>query len=459
MPFDPMIAATRFGTGLSPVIEPPWDVPQMLTILAGPDETADRLPISGFAQTVPSLKMFSDSNAARRTAETAAARAEADARTGAMRRDMNAVHRHNLSAVLARGVVAKDGLRERLTMFWADHFTVKSRNFAQRHLVTPYVEDAIRPHVTGRFGDMVMAVVTHPMMLLYLEQTRSVGPNSEMGQRLGRGLNENLARELLELHLVGVNGGYTQDDVTELAELLTGLNWQPRHDAAVYDPKRAEPGAEVVMGRRYSADADMSSIAAALNDIASRPRAARHVAQKLAVHFVSDTPDPDHVTAMARAFVDSGGDLMAVVGAMLNHPAAWVTQRQKVRRPDLFMTAALRALGTRADRIMALEMRDMTRHVTSPLALMGQPAESPGGPDGWSESAAAWITPQGLAARISWALQSPAVFVDTLPDPRDFVRTAIGPAAPAEVIFAATSAESLSDGIGIVLTSPAFQRI
>ena len=458
MSFDPTLAATRFGIGLSPVVEPIWDPADMLEQLAGTDTVADRLPIPGFAATVPSVLHLVQGNAAWRdalgTAQEDAARQMVRQNT----RDQLAVQQRNTLTTLARAVVSPDGLRERLTLFWADHFTVIARGGPYRHMVAPYIADAIRPHVAGRFGDMVKAVVTHPMMLTYLEQSRSLGPNSRAGQQNGRGLNENLGRELLELHLVGAQGGYDQTDVTEMAELLTGLTYAPT-EGVTYKANRAEPGAEVVMGRRYGAEASLATVEAALDDLARRPETAAHVAHKLAVHFVSDTPDPDLVAALRQSFLDTGGDLLAVTATLLDHPAAWAPQRVKVRQPFVFVAASLRALGVRADRITSLSQRDFTRHFAKPLALMGQPWERPIGPDGWAETAGTWITPQALAGRITWAMTSPAAFVDALPDPRAFVATAVGPVAPAELTFAAAAAESLSDGIGLVLTSPAFQRI
>ena len=458
MTFDPLIAATRFGTGLSPVVEPIWDRDEMLTRLAGPDLMAERLPILGFAATTPSITRILDGNRARRMAQ---GKAQEDAALQALRlinQDQAAVMRHNTLSTLARAVVTQDGLRERLTLFWADHFTVIARAAPYKHLVTPYVADAIRPHVTGRFSEMVKAVVLHPIMLNYLEQSRSIGPNSPQGLKTGRGLNENLGRELLELHLVGIHGGYSQADVTQMAELLTGLTFAPT-TGVVYKDAFAEPGAEVVMGRRYGAEADLRTITAALEDLAQRPETASHISRKLAVHFVADDPDPEMVSAMVLAFLDSGGDLLAVTAAMLAHPAAWAPARTKVRQPFHFMASALRALGARADRIMALDQKTFGKQVTQPLRRMGQPWENPVGPDGWPEEAAAWITPQGLAGRITWAMSSPKVFVDELPDPRSFVATAVGDAAPPDLIFAAGAAESLADGVGLVLTSPAFQRI
>jgi uncharacterized protein (DUF1800 family) len=458
MIFDPIIAATRFGTGLSPIIELPLDLESMLGNLRGPDEAADLMPIAGYDATTPTLEFILKVNKARREARGTDRQEETRQAARRTRRDQYDIFRHNTLVTMARCVTARDGLRERLTAFWADHFTVVARNANRRHLITPYIADAIRPNVSGRFADMVKAVVMHPSMLMYLEQTGSIGPSSPQGLKRGRGLNENLARELLELHLLGVNGGYDQTDVTQMAELLTGLNYRPAK-GVTYRAQQAEPGAEIVMGRRYSGNSALTTITSALEDLSIRPETAAHISHKLAVHFVSDTPDPDLVVSMTRAFLGSEGDLSAVTEAMLQHPAAWNPVRAKVRQPFTYIAASLRALGVRADRIMSLSNAETRRHLLKPLRLMGQPVQQPVGPDGWAEDPTAWITPQGLAGRISWAVASPSEFVDTLPDPRKFVQTAVGPTAPPELIFAADSAESLADGVALVLTSPAFQRI
>ncbi|MBS1304004.1 DUF1800 domain-containing protein [Loktanella sp. SALINAS62] len=456
--FDPIMAATRFGIGLSPHQSPPASVNQMLQRLTGRDDAAARFPISGMDDLTPSLGDFQDANAAKRAAGgTPREDATVDA-ARVIRRAMSTIHRTDHLATIARGVSAADGLRERLTHFWADHFTVKAKNFGTHYLIAPFVQDAIRPHVVGRFSDMLKAVTFHPAMLMYLDQVSSSGPNSVFGQRTGRGLNENLARELLELHLVGPHMDFSQTDVTELAELLTGLQYQGRSGFA-FRADRAEPGAEVVLGRRYSADATLRTIEAALEDLATRPEVARHIATKLAVHFVSDTPDPNLIATMESAFYDTGGDLAAVCESMLTHPLAWSPVRAKVRRPDIYMMAAWRALGITGEAIMTTPPKVYDDWIRKPMAIMAQPYLAPVGPDGWAEDPTDWITPQGLAGRINWAIGAPAVFSDPLPDPRDFVNDALGPRPPAEVVFAASAAETRADGIGIVLSAPAFQRI
>ncbi|WP_245820387.1 DUF1800 domain-containing protein [Flavimaricola marinus] len=440
--------------GLSTHAMPPESVERILQGLAGPDEMASAYPIPKYADVSPSFHELRD---LRRQMDDSEAASEAylDGR-----RQMNQLRQVNFAHTLARGAQTTDGFRERLTRFWADHFTVVSKNGLMPHLVTPYVEEAIRPNLSGSFATLLFAAVTHPMMVVYLDQARSVGPNSIAGQNNGRGLNENLAREILELHTLGVGGPYSQTDVRELAEALTGLSWTST-EGRVYRPRFAEPGSETLLGTTLSPDADIDTIAQALTVIAEHPATARHIATKLAVHFVSDAPDPDLVAAMEAAYLATSGRLLAVYEAMLKHPAAWAVTgpndrpMAKVMRSYDFIQSSLRALGVSVDQ---LPLGVVSRTLRVPLRVMGQDWERPNGPNGWPEEAEAWITPQGMAGRITWAMQVPSELVRVLPDPRDFVKTALGATIPDEVSFAARAAEDRAVGIGLILSSAAFQR-
>lgn len=464
MPFHPTLAAIRFGTGLSPLHDAPPSAAAMMDTLLGPDLVAQALPIALWSQTRPTLAHIRDLTKARdeaRKTDVPDIVEAAEARRRDAQQEMGAGIRLRLATTLARGVAAPDGFRERLLAFWASHFTVQAKGGQTRHLVTPFVEEAIRPHLTARFGDMLVAVVTHPMMLLYLDQTRSVGPNSQVGQRGRRGLNENLARELLELHTVGVDAGYVQKDVTQLAKLLAGLTFDAERGFS-YDPRYAEPGAETVMGMTFLPSATLETVTQALHQLALHPATARHVAKRIAVHFVSDDPDPALVAALEARFTATDGDLGQVCAALLDHPAAWVPTRTlsrgKVKTPVGFLQSALRALAVPVQTLLDLDQKDGRRFMLRPLQAMGQPWESPAGPDGWPEDAGAWITPTGMAERINWAMAVPRQLVETLPDPRDFVHVALGPEAPAEVVFAAGASETQREGIGVILASAAFQR-
>lgn len=453
MPYDPTLAEIRFGLGLSPNIAAPADSAAMLTGLLGPDSAAFAHPVPAYLAAHPSPGEFKEMIVARRTGGAAALRTYEAAQDS-----VRELMRSSFAAYLSRAIITPDGFRERLVSFWADHFTVRSKLAIMRHLVGPYVEEAIRPNITGRFADLLKAAVTHPMMLIYLDQVRSAGPGSMSARNGRRGLNENLAREVLELHTLGVGAPYVQADVRQLAELLTGLTFSPEK-GFTFRHQQAEPGAETVLGHQYggSGDAVLEDVYAVLDDLAAHPATAAHLARKIAVHFVSDTPDPGLVSALERAYLDTQGDLMAMYSTLLAHPASWEVEKAKVKPPFDFIRSALRALAVDPRQITSLSLRDLRRSYMAPMRVMGQPWETPTGPDGWPETAAAWITPQGMAGRISWAMDA-AKLVDPTPDPREFVNVALGNDTPDALQFAARAAESRVDGVGIILASPAFQR-
>ncbi|WP_296420645.1 DUF1800 domain-containing protein [Pseudooctadecabacter sp.] len=458
MTFDPILAAVRFGNGLSPDVTAPASVADMLTLLAGPDLAAAAYPIGLFDDIRPSQWDFRLVSSDIQAAETDADREAAMQRRADMRAASNELWARNTTMQLSRDVTTRDGMRERLVRFWADHFTAPPTNGAWRYHVYPMIEQRIRPHIAGRFSDMLRAAVMNPLLIQYLSQTQSIGPQSEVGQRTGRGLNENMAREVLELHTLGTGGGYSQTDVREFAELLTGLTYSARRGLS-YQTNKAEPGAEVVLGRSYGGgEASLDQVLQALDDLALHPDTARHLARKLAVHFIGPEVDADLVTGMAARYLDSGGALMALYEAMLDHPAAWGADLRRVKRPVDFVAASLRALAVAPAELNDWPYRTVARRIFRPLSAMGQTLHQPLGPDGWSEDDAAWITPQGMAGRITWAMQMPERMLDRLPDPRDFVFHALGPTPPEAVVFAAHAAETVPDGIGLVLASSAFQR-
>ncbi len=293
-------------------------------------------------------------------------------------------------------------------------------------------------------------------MLLYLDQDSSIGPNSKRGKNRGKGLNENLARELMELHTLGVGAGYSQTDVREMAELLTGLTYVGDKGFA-FDPSRVEPGADVVLGVSYDGKGT-EPILKALQDLSVRPETARHIAGKLAVHFVADEPDPALVEALEAAWLDSGGDLAVVVNTLLTHPGVWEAPAQKARQPFEFLVASFRALGVTGADLVAMQPKEFTNFVDARLKEMGQPWNAAPGPDGWPEEADAWINPQRLASRITFAMEVPGRLVDPLPEPPAFAARALGDRASEALVLAASRAESLREGVGLVLASPEFNR-
>ncbi len=458
MGFDPELAEIRFGTGLGPRFTPAPDIATMLERLQGPDLAARHFPIASFAEQIPDIIRFGELRKAGRRGDTGA-RAQADR----IKRGTRLRQAKWFAATLARWVDSPDGMRERLTRFWADHFTVAGKQTMTRPLVSTYVEDAIRPHVTGRFADMLRAAETHQMMLDYLDQFKSVGEGSRVARNdPAKGLNENLAREILELHTLGVDGPYDQSDVRQFANLLAGFT-HDRRGTVNYQVRRANPGPEVIMGKSYGGQKpQVEDVYEAFEDLATHPATARHLAQKLAVHFVADDPDPALVDHVAERFRATGGDLMLVYAALLEHPAAWAPERRKVKQPFDFVATSVKALGVSGRETARLKLKDLRQGFLVPMALMGETWQKPTGPDGLPEEASFWITPQGLAARIEWALTIPLALFERvpgdMPDPRDLVATALGNQADETVRFVAGAAETRWEGVGLVLSSPGFQR-
>ncbi|MBU2958161.1 DUF1800 domain-containing protein [Paracoccus sp. 1_MG-2023] len=452
IPYD-QLAAIRLGFGLSPRRRLPQDPSELLSEIAQStrpgDLTTDRVSAI--------LREGQDIRQKLRAGD-------ADAREPLQqhRRDATRTRLRAMRERFARGVDARAGFGERLAWFWADHFTVEGADVYQNLLCETFVDEAIRPHLNGRFADMMFAAETHPAMLRYLDQSRSVGPGSALAQRRpkkGFGLNENLAREMIELHSLGVGADYDQRDIEQLAELLAGLLYAPRRDR-VFFPARSEPGPETVLGVEYGADGQgrLQDIRAVIRDLSAHPATGAHLARKMAVHFVADDPPEALVARLQAAFVDGGGDLGAMNRVLAEAPELADHMRAKMRQPFDYIVAGLRGIGVTGKRVRNLNGR-MTRLVlTEPMALMGQPWVMAGGPDGWPEEGAAWGSPQGLAARINWSMQVPQLLLKELPDPRAFLPVALGDTASDALRWAVPKAESRVEGVGIVLASGDFNR-
>ncbi|MGJ8547129.1 MAG: DUF1800 domain-containing protein [Sulfitobacter sp.] len=459
MSFTPEFAERRFGYGLSPHVAAPLSSAAMLAGLSAPDVMAQRFPIEGFDAFRARMIEATELRKKRRKAGGTPAEEKLRKREKRLQARARKAKIEWFFATLNRRIHGTQNFRERLVYFWADHFTALGKGGVLRRATSPYVEDAIRPHIAGNFADLLKSAVTHPLMVHYLDQNRSVGPDSKRAIKANgtMGLNENLAREVLELHTLGVNGPYRQEDVQQLAKLLTGLTYSAQ-DGAKFRKDFAQPGAEKVLGKSYGPKPGMQPIHRVLEDLALHPATARHVAQKLAVHFVADTPDPALVTHLEKTYLFHEGALLPVYEALLDHPATWAAPAANMRHPVEFVSAALRALAPPDASFAALEERDVNGMFFTPMMRMGQLWQQPNGPDGWAEADADWITPQGIAARLDWAMRVPVKLLPDLPDPRIFVTDALGSAPPASASFAASAAESRAEAIGLVLMSPAFQR-
>jgi len=355
--------------------------------------------------------------------------------------------RNEARARIDAALAAEIGLVERLVWFWSNHFCV---NQEKTVMAGAYEREAIRPHVSGRFADMLLAAEGHPAMLLYLDNAQSIGPNSIAGINRDKGLNENLAREILELHTLGVRTVYTQDDVTNFAKVLTGWTIRqtvsdPDHGGEFVYIKRAhEPGPEVVIGKDYP-DTGTEQGRAVLADLARHPATAKHVATKMACHFIADNPPPALVERLTQRFLDTDGDLKEVTRALIASPEAWEPQQAKIKRPGEWIVAALRATGISGD----------IQRIVGGMALLGEPLWRPPAPKGFSDDNAAWL--DGLAQRLDIANTFAQRVGDRL-DAEAVADTALGPLASAETRRAIASAESKPQAMTFLLMASEFQR-
>ena len=350
------------------------------------------------------------------------------------------------AAQMANAVTTPAPFRERLVWFWTNHFTVSLRRGQCTAVAAAFVQEAIRPHVTGRFGDMLLAVVRHPAMLLYLDNVHSIGPDSIAGQRRHRGLNENLARECLELHTVSPAAGYTQDDVTSFAKILTGwsIDLQADPPGFRYRPLAHEPGVQTVLGHRFPPDEAGGIAALAL--LANHPATHHFLATKLARHFVADDPPADAVRAIEVALRDTQGDLGAAASTLVVLDAAW-QPGTKLRTPMEFMIASVRALDIPPEQIPTM---------LGILSGLGQPIWAAPAPNGWPDRATDWAAPEAMLRRIDWASGFAGRIGDR--DVTTIADNALGPLLRPETLTAIRRAGSRREAITLLLTSPEFQR-
>jgi uncharacterized protein (DUF1800 family) len=357
-------------------------------------------------------------------------------------------------ARLQRGIIADCGFVERLVVFWSNHFCISAnKGGLARMWAGSFEREAIRPHVLGRFGDMLKAVEQHPAMLFFLDNQQSLGPESRAGQNRNRGLNENLAREIMELHTLGVGSGYSQDDVTSLARIITGWTYAGRQGQLgapgtfVFNANAHQPGAQAVMGKIYQPNG-VAQGEAVLADIARHPSTAKFIATKFVRHFVADDPPPALVARLAEMFVKSDGDLRQLATALVDSDEAWKAPLTKVRSPYEFLVAG--------GRLLAQIPGDPGRYLNG-LNVLGQPLWSPAGPNGFPDTNAVWAAPEGMKLRLDISAQIASRLADTI-DPRDLLELVAADAASPETRRTVERAESRQQALALLLMSPEFQR-
>lgn len=413
-----------------------------------------------------------------RPAQDPAAQAAFDAR----RAERQGLAQQSAAAFLARAqwaATTPGGFAERWATFWANQLTISATKFQSAVFIDSYEREAVRPHVFGPFEDLLLACESHPGMLLYLDQAQSVGPDSPGGRRRDAGLNENLAREILELHTVGADGGYSQADVTELARALTGWSIDGGPGAAQARRPRLragrgrargepveggrvpglsegflfreiihQPGSRTVLGRTYP-EGGVTQGAAILTDLARRPETGRRLCRRIAAHFCADVPDPALVAALESAWTVSRGDLAAVARALIAAPAAWDPAPVKIKTPYDFVVSTHRAVGVAPPRVQALNLA---------LESMGQPAWRPPSPEGWPDMAEDWAGPDALVKRLNWAKSVADMLETTAADPVVLAERALGPRLGERTRQTVARAESRAEGLTLFLMSPEFQR-
>ena len=484
LPTDAAIAAHRFGLGEPDLAVVGADARAWLRGQIGAADAQRGADLPGLAQ---ALACQNDARRLRTDAAQAALRAQVQA---------------DMRARLATAATTTRPFAERAALFWANHFTVSLGKGSTQGLVGAFEREAIRPHIAGRFADLLAAAVSHPAMLRYLDNAQSAGPQSPVVQRLRRrgqaeaaradpalppapprigGLNENLAREVLELHTLGVAGGggvdgpwggYSQADVGALAAVLTG--WRgPRPGAAgtaapgteaanPFDAAWHQPGPKTVLGRPYAEGPQ--ALRAVLDDLARHPATARHLATKLARHWVADQPPPALVARLAQRFTQSDGDLAAVYQTLIDSPEAWAVAPPdaaaaastapgplpaKLKTPEEFVLSSARLLRL-GDRLAA-------RAADAGLAALGQRPQSAPSPAGWPDSATDWLGPEAVWQRVEWASQL-ADRQGAAVDARALASSSLGPLLTASTRSQIARAADGPQALTLLLMAPEFQR-
>jgi len=375
-----------------------------------------------------------------------------------------------VGARVTAALVSPTPFAERLAHFWGNHFAVSADKLQVIGLSGLLEFEAIRPHMMGKFGDMLNAVERHPAMLLYLDQAVSIGPNSAAGRFIANrprangqkaGINENLAREIMELHTLGVRTGYTQADVTEFARALTGwtvsgIGRGPGARMAgtdgtpgdfVFAERLHEPGERTIVGKRYP-DGGEKQAQAVLDTLATSPATAEHIATKLARHFAGDTPPPALVARLKASFVKTGGDLPSLYRVLIDSPECWVPGTVKFKSPWEWTVSTGRALGMKQMLPLA---------AVGLLNQLGQPTWKPGSPAGYDDIAASWAGPDALVRRVE-AAERFATRAGATIDARSLAPKLFPGTLTPATEQALARAESPGQGLALLLVSPEMLR-
>lgn len=351
--------------------------------------------------------------------------------------------------IIKNGINSEFSFQARLLDFFSNHFSVTGKNVNMKGLAPTLEREAIAPNLAGYFHEMLLAVESHPAMLVYLNNESSIGPDSVAGRKNSkRGINENLAREILELHTLGVQGGYNQQDVRELAMAISGwsVGFPHRKETAGFRfrTNAHQPGKRVVMGKNYQAGG-VDQGKRILRDLAAHPSTAHYVSFKLARHFIADEPPEELVKAMAESWLDSGGYLKKVLTVLIEHPQSWQLQKQKFKTPREFVISVCRGCGTKST---------VKPNLLETLQLLGQMPFNAGSPAGYGDTMQHWAGAEALMTRIEWAEQFSNIIKK---EPLSVAQRCLGEALQKRTAQTIMRAENAQQGLAILLMSPEFQ--
>lgn len=472
---DAAIAMNRFGLGARPATAVPakpkgWLIEQLGSYDPRPPAIAALPPRSELISAIRDLRQDRQQRRSMdedKPSDDAAAAADRD-----LANYRTTVRGQYLAAVDARLGVALSSdtdFAERLVHFWANHFAISIDKIVIVGLAGNFEFEAIRPHILSSFADLLKSAVRHPAMLLYLDQAQSIGPNSILARRIGArsdreiGLNENLAREILELHTLGDRTAFTQEDVTEFAKAMTGLTvgglGRPQLQRAlgtdklpgeaVFAEALHEPGSRTIAGRSYGGGG-AQALDRILDDLATHPATARHIATKLVRHFVADDPPAPLVARLEAVFLKTGGNLPAIYKALVEAPESWRSPVAKFKSPWEWTVSALRALSV-------TDFPGRAQAAAGLFTQMGQPVWRPGSPKGFGDISADWAGPAALMRRVETAgrfARLAANRVDARQLAPAILRDTLGPLTAEQI----ARAESPEQGLALLLVSPEFLR-
>jgi uncharacterized protein (DUF1800 family) len=477
-PIGPAIAANRFGLGARPgelgrigALAPDWLIAQLKGAPPVLPDAGLRTSQSVLAQTIEIRRERRDAGGKKAqpaNADRDGVGEDPGARAAAIRNLLKLpqiyrpIYISEATARLRHAATTDRPFVERITQFWTNHFAVSIDKVAVLGLAGAFEREAIRPNVLGNFTDLLLAVERHPAMLLYLDNHLSVGPGSRLARMAARrqserkvGINENLAREILELHTLGVNGGYTQQDVTTFAQVLTGWsiggNFGRLKDGEpgtfTFRQAMHEPGPKTVLGKRYAEDGE-SEGRAVLRDVAAKPATAHFIATKLARHFIGDEPPPTAVEKLSKAFIRTHGDLSAVYRVLVELDESWAQPLAKYKTPTDYIVSTYRALDLPVD---------MTRRGLASFEVLGQRTYSPGSPAGWPDRSADWDGASALMKRIEWA-DAVGQRVGAHQNASDLAPQLLGATLGDDTRKAISRAASGAQALTLLLTAPEFLR-